>query len=138
MSEERNRIDDMLIRGIDKVEQKLDKLDNKIEHTHSELVKHLAEDEVTQRTLSETLIKMNSILDRNTESLIEHIEGVRTLKQLHLDNVTRIEQTNSRLSRLEEPVKVRQTIKNWIITGAKVAGAIVTIGGAVAWFMGLF
>lgn len=135
---DRDRIDDLLIRGIDKVEEKIDKLDAKIDHTHDSLVLHTASDDVIQKSIDQHLDRMTKILDNNTESLKEHIAGVNTLKQLHLDNVSKInkqetkqEKIENRIEKLEEPKKALTLIGKWII-------GISAVGVAIAKFIGLF
>ena len=159
---DRDRIDDMLIRGIDKVEEKLDKISDKIEslekstntatiehiahekiseNLSKELKVHIVKDEEYQRDLNKNLAKLNGILHTNTESLIEHIAGVNTLKQLHLDNVTKIKNTNAiieenkeRIDKLEKPGIALSQLKKWLIGAGAIAAAI----AAIAKFTGLF
>lgn len=67
------------------------------------------------------------------QSLDTHIEGVKTLKKLHLDNVNRIKDVETHIDVLEQPVKVMSVLKKWLIGTAAIAAAIITISK----FMGL-
>ena len=106
--------------------------DNKIIH---DLLKEVRDDQKEARTENqehrETSIKhhadTNARLDIYNEQLKTHIEGVKTLKEMHKSNVERIEV-------LEEPAKALSTIKKWAVWTAGIAGAIV----AVAKVIGLF
>lgn len=69
----------------------------------------------------------NARLDIYNEQLKVHIEGVDTLKQLHLDNVERIKAQDERINTLEEPSKSLNYIKKTVLWIAGLTGGIVTI-----------
>lgn len=80
---------------------------------------------------SERLSKIEALDEVQNAQLSEHMRRTDILENLHRDN-------EKRIVKLEEPDKIRRYIKDNIIMIAKVAGAIVTIGGAIAWLTGLF
>jgi hypothetical protein len=70
----------------------------------------------------------NGRLDIYNEQLKVHIDGVQTLKQLHLDNVDRIRENEDRMNKIEEPSKLRKLLGNKII---KVLGTITLVCGTI-------
>lgn len=92
---------------------------------------HLRQDEKLYEELYDmknNLSEINKILGKNTESLIQHIEGVNTLKALHVQNAERI-------ARLEEPDKVKNYLRNKVIM---YSGVIAAIAGAAAAIIKIF
>jgi hypothetical protein len=67
------------------------------------------------------MISISHTLRDNTESLREHIAGVNTLKELHLQNANRIE-------KLEQPSKAMEFIKGKIFLYTSI---ITAIAGAI-------
>lgn len=88
----------------------------------------------SHKKTDDRLTKLEVQGEAQNKSLDTHIEGVRTLKQLHLDNVNRIETVEEDVEVLKEPAKVMSVLKKWIIGAGAVAGALVAIAKA----MGLF
>lgn len=79
---------------------------------------------------SERLTKIEATNDAQNVQLAEHMRRTDILEDLHRDN-------EKRIVKLEEPGKVRKWMSDNIITVAKVAGAIMTIGGFIVWFFEL-
>lgn len=80
---------------------------------------------------SERLTKIEALDEVQNQQLAEHIRRTNILEDLHKDN-------EKRIVKLEEPAKIKKTIKEYLITSGKVAGALVAVGSAIAYFMGLF
>ena len=78
----------------------------------------------------ERLGKIESTNEIQNKSLDEHMRRTDILENLHIDN-------SKRITVLEEPGKISASLKKKLITTGKVIGAIVTIGSAVAYLLGL-
>lgn len=87
---------------------------------------------------SERLTKIEATNEIQNQQLTVHIAGVQTLKKLHEDNAGKIENNKGRIVVLEEPSKIRKSLRDKLIMTGKVAGAILTICGLIAYFLGLF
>lgn len=127
MADNRNRLDDLIIKGIDKVETKVDNLGSKVDSINNSLVKHMSADDIIQKNIDSQLQKINSILEINTESLQEHMRRtaqnetmIQSLSVLHESN-------DNRLNKLEEPSKVFKVVKRWFIGIGAIAGAVAGI-----------
>jgi chromosome segregation ATPase len=71
--------------------------------------------------------ELKPVVAKNTEDISHHIMRTDILEALHRDNQKRIEQSESRLNKLEEPVKAKEWIKNHIVALLGVIGTIATI-----------
>ena len=80
---------------------------------------------------SERLTKIEATNTVQNQQLDEHMRRTDILEDLHRDNLQRIVV-------LEEPAKLRKSLREKIIIAGKVAGALVAICGAAAYFLGLF
>lgn len=80
---------------------------------------------------SERLSKIEGTTQVHNEQLAEHMRRTDILESLHRDN-------EARIIKLEEPGKFRAYMRKHIIIIGKIAGALMAIGGAIAYFMGLF
>ena len=127
----KDQVNDMIIRGLDKVEEKVDHLNDKIDGINIGLSRHLAEDDVVQKNIDNQLNRMNTTLEVNTQSLQEHMlrtsqneEMIKRLADLH-------EVNDSRIEKLEVPHIMFSSWKSWFV-------AIGTIAGAIAGILKLF
>jgi transposase len=77
--------------------------------------------------IAERLTRIEVLDEEQNKQLAEHIRRTDLLEGLYKD-------TEARISKLEEPAKVRSTLAKWIIGLGAIAGAIVSI----AKFTGLF
>lgn len=86
-----------------------------------DLIKEVREE---QKDIREDISSIKTILHVNTLSLQEHIEGVKTLKELHKQNAGRIEV-------LEEEKKIKEAVRKkfW----ALVAGSTAILSLIAAW-----
>lgn len=75
----------------------------------------------SQIEIAERLTRIEILDEEQNKQLAEHIRRTDLLEGLY-------EQTEARISKLEEPSKVRQAIKNWLVGFGAVATAIVAIG----------
>ncbi len=95
---------------------------------HKELSKTSSKHrEETLQWQAETSARLNTI----EIDLREHKEGV-------INNRKLIGTADKRLQILEQPRIIVSSLKSILITSGKVIGAIVAIGGAVAWIKSLF
>lgn len=145
---DRDRIDDMLMKGIDKVESKLDKIVDKIdaleisaakdkaEHkTHenvselmsSSLHNHIKRDDEVQEQIDDKLQVLSETLHDNTESLKEHMRRTDQNENMITKLADLHEANQHRILQLEEPRLVFSTLKKWLIGAAAIAAAGITI-----------
>lgn len=103
-----------------------------------DLLKEMREDQklhgrelVKQSTVLESLdcdIKeLKPVVAKNTQDIAEHMRRTDLLERLHLDNQKRIEISESRLNKLEEPVKAKEWFKKNIIALLSTVATIITI-----------
>jgi phage terminase large subunit-like protein len=64
---------------------------------------------------------------KNTDDIFHHIRRTDLLEALHKDNQKKIEQTEMRVSALEEPVKAKEWLKKHIVAISGVVAAIATV-----------
>lgn len=76
-------------------------------------------------------------LDKYNQELELHIEGVETLKQLHLDNLQRIEDQAERLDTIEKPGKVMKFLGNKTVKVVTVVSTFVGLAVATLRLMNL-
>lgn len=88
----------------------------------------------SHRDTGERLAKLEIQGQVQNEQLRVHIAGVNTLKQLHLDNVKRIEKAETKIVELEKPVVAISVFKKWVIGAGAVATAIIAICKAIGLF----
>lgn len=97
-----------------------------------DMVKDLRDDHKESKEeialIKANLMTMSFTLQKNTDSLDEHIEGVNTLRMLHEQNAERIE-------RLEEPKKVKELIVKKVMW---YSALITSVAGATAAIMKFF
>ena len=66
-------------------------------------------------------------VSKNTEDIAHHIRRTDLLQELHSENQERIEKSEARLEKLEEPVKAKEWIKNHAVAIITAAAAIASI-----------
>jgi len=84
-----------------------------------------------ETSTTERLTKIEATNEIQNAQLADHMRRTDLLEDLHKDN-------EKRIIVLEEPVKLRRSIREKLIIAGKVAGALVAIAGACAYFLGLF
>lgn len=148
MSDDSSRIDDLIMKGIDKVEEKVDKVGSKVEtvesdlkdlnsqfRTHEEMFKkHLETDE----KMYQEFAKMNNTLRDNTESLIEHMaqtklvrQEVRLARDMANDLKVAVEKIDGRLQPIEEDRIKKEAVKEFMKERAKKWSIYVGILGTI-------
>lgn len=117
-----DRIDQLLISGLDKVDRKCDdikddvnELSRHFEKHEAAFVKHMETDE----KMYEELHRMNNILQDNTDSLKEHM-----LRTANVENTQSIQneallKIDDRLSAIEEQEIKKQAVKEFMKENAK-------------------
>ena len=75
------------------------------------------------------LARMAEILDKNTDSLILHEKRSDNLESLYKIEKARVDELESKVSKLEEPVKFRQML---VVKIAALATFVTTVVGAIA------
>ena len=107
-----------------------------------ELLKEVRED---QKKHGNELAKQSAILDnldsdvremkttvsKNTEDIAHHIRRTDVLQALYDSNITRINEAEGRLDKLEEPVKAKAWVKDHMVSILSVLTAI----GSLAAFL---
>lgn len=92
-----------------------------------ELIKEVREE---QREMREDISSIKTTLQINTASLQDHIEGVKTLKELHRQNAMRIE-------KLEEEGKVNEAVKKKFVTYVGMLTTVLSLAAAWLKFKGI-
>jgi len=113
---------------------KLDMIYDLLKNDRKEAGEFRKEVRDSHKKTDDRLTKLEIQGEAQNISLDKHIEGVKTLKQLHLDNVSRIKTIENDVVVLREPAKVMSVLKKWLLGAATVATAIITISK----LMGLF
>jgi len=147
-----NEVETIIINSLDKLENKIDKIEDSVndvkgkvmvmeERHNSDRASHSAH-EAMASDLKNTL-ESHIVLDNNVQAKIFselktynklldiHIEGVNTLKDLHLQNAEKIDlyktEMNARLGVLEAPIKAKEYFYKKYIK----IGGIITLTSAV-------
>ena len=117
---------------LDYIQEKIDSIVDSISKVSTEVALNRAvieERRAQDDRMYEEFIRLNNILQQNTESLKEHMHRSDLLEDL----VTKID---TRLSPIEVDFIEKAAVKHWITARAKfigkLGGAIVAVGGA--WF----
>ena len=104
-----------------------------------ELLKEMRQEQIKQgNCLSAQVVCISNIeknVDINTKNLEKHMDRTRAvernneiLTELHLSNQIRIEKNETRIEKLEIPVKVREYIsKRWVKISATVIGVLTIV-----------
>lgn len=97
-----------------------------VEHTIT-FREHVKQDEKIYSELSEMrthLGEINIVMEKNTQSLIQHIEGVIALKNLHIQNADRI-------AKLEEPNRVKEFLRSKVLFWTSLLAGVATCAAAI-------
>ena len=112
--------DDLLLKFIEQQDKKLDSIDNRVSGIH------------------ETVIEHKIILERLTVILDEHQKrstSLEELVQMHKNESAKSHQhLEERITEIEEPFKLFQGLKYWVLRVAPVLTGIVAIIGALKFF----
>lgn len=77
--------------------------------------------------------ELKPVVQKNTEDISHHIRRTDLLEDLHRDNQKRIELSELRLQKLEEPVKAKAWLKKHIVA---ITGVIAAMTSILAFFLG--
>jgi L-lactate utilization protein LutB len=142
-----DRVDEILIRGLDKVDRKCDDIKDNVNSlntkfaTHEEQFrKHLETDE----RMYQELHRMNDILQSNTESLKEHMHRTELVEDTQSVQNQALLKIDSRLQVFEQERIKKEAVKEYMKESAKkwamkisIAGTIVGILVGIAKLAGL-
>jgi chromosome segregation ATPase len=76
--------------------------------------------------------ELKPIVAKNTNDISNHMMRTDLLEDLHKDNQKRIELSEARLEKLEEPVKAKEWIKSHLVA---ILGVLGTIASILAYFL---
>jgi hypothetical protein len=122
---------------------KVDKVDLKIIF---DLLKEVREDQKQQgqelakqgahiENMAADVCELKASVSKNTEDIAHHIKRTDLLQELHQENQAKIEKSEARLDKLEEPVKAKEWIKQHIIT---ISAIVTAVASAVAFLVEKF
>jgi chromosome segregation ATPase len=145
MSDNRSRIDNLIIKGIDKVEEKVGKVEEKVNDVELDLKelnsKFANHEEFFQRHLEadekmyQEFAKMNDILRENTDSLKEHMRRTSLLE----DSLLKM---NDRFIPIEDEYIKKKAIQDFIRCNKKkfivYLGIVSTIIGIIVGITRIF
>ena len=132
-----DRIDEILIKGLDKVDEKCDDIKDEVRDLTSHFTvhesafkKHLETDE----KMYDELHRMNNILQDNTDSLKEHMHRTEVLEQSQSIQNDALLKIDSRLQVFEENEMKKQAVKEYMKETSKRWGKIL---GLIATLLGI-
>lgn len=89
--------------------------------------KELSKQSVYLETMDADVKELKNTVGRNTEDIAEHIRRTDLLEKLHRDNQFKIESSEKRLDKLEEPKKAMAWVKAHLISLLAILASIATI-----------
>lgn len=129
-----DRIDQLLIAGLDKVDRKCDDIKDDV----SELTRHFERHEAAFETHLETdekmyaeLHRMNDILEKNTDSLREHMQRTANVEQTQTVQNDALLKIDGRLQVMEEREMKKEAVKEYMAAEAKKWGIRISLVGGV-------
>ena len=146
-----NRIDDLIIKGIDRVEDKVEKVKDQVTNvsseltslnakfgTHEELFKAHLE---TDQKMYEEFSKMNTVLGENTQSLKEHMMQTNLVREATESVKNALVKIDGRLTPIEEERLKKAAVKDYIKERWKMwlicLGAVATLLGIISKLSGI-
>lgn len=89
--------------------------------------KELSKQSVYLETMDADVKELKTTVSKNTDDIAHHIRRTDILEALHKDNQAKIERSEERLDKLEEPVKAKAWVKAHIVSIISVLTAIASI-----------
>lgn len=117
-----DRVDDILIRGLDKVDRKCDEIKDDVDDLTRHFEKHEAAFERHQETdekMYQELHRMNNILQENTESLREHMHRTENVENTQSVQNEALMKIDDRLQVIEEKDMKKEAVKEFIAGSVK-------------------
>lgn len=71
--------------------------------------------------------ELKTTVGRNTEDIAHHIRRTDILQDLHKDNQRKIEMSEARIDKLEEPIKAKEWVKKNVIAISAIITTLISI-----------